>query len=279
MGIRHALVTLAKRGVKLALLPAAIARRERRPGLYVLIYHRVGAGMQAEMDLPTAAFARHLDLLRDGREVVRLREGLERLEGGTLDRDLVAVTFDDGYADVHEQAWPLLRAREIPSTLFLATGFLDGDVAPPISPGVERPGAAPARPLRWEDIRAMTESGLVDVGSHTVTHPDFDGIDADRAERELVDSKRVIRERLGIDVELFAYPRAVVGHADLVGRHYRWALGGEGPKNVAGETDRLRVQRTPVRASDGVFFLRRRLKGAAPLEDRLYARLRNRTSS
>jgi peptidoglycan/xylan/chitin deacetylase (PgdA/CDA1 family) len=275
VGFRLALVGLAKRGVKLALLPAAVARRERRPGLYALIYHRVGAGMQAEMDLPAATFARHLDLLTERFELVRLREGLERLEAGTVYRDLVAVTFDDGYADVHEHAWPLLREREIPSTLFLATGFLDGDIAPPISPGADRSGA-PAAPLAWEDVRRMLATGLVEVGSHTVTHPDFDGIDAVTAERELLESKAVIRERLGVSTELFAYPRAIVGHPDLVGAHYRWALGGEGPKTVAETFDRVRVQRTPVRRSDGVFFLRRRLAGAAPLEDRLYARLRGR---
>jgi hypothetical protein len=275
VGVRHALVGVAKRGVKLALLPASMARREQRPGLYVLIYHRVGAGMQAEMDLPTGTFVRHLDLLRDRFEVVRLREGLERLHAGAVSRDLVAVTFDDGYGDVHAMAWPRLLERELPSTLFLATGFLDGRLEAPISPGADR-AAVPARPLGWDDVRAMLATGLVDVGSHTVTHPDFDTIDAERAERELVDSRAVIRERLGVDTDLFAYPRAIVGHAELVRSHYRWALGGQGRKNVAAGLDPARIQRTPVRRSDGVFFLRRRLAGAAPLEDRLYAKLRGR---
>jgi peptidoglycan/xylan/chitin deacetylase (PgdA/CDA1 family) len=274
VGLRYALVTLAKRGVKLALLPAAAARRERRPGLSVLIYHRVGAGMQAEMDVPARVFERQLDLLRDRFRVVRLREGLEGLEAGALRDDAVAVTFDDGYADVFERAWPALLAREIPSTLFIATGFLDGATGPPISPGVERPHDEPARPLTWDAVSEMAATGLVDVGSHTVTHPDFDAIDADRARRELADSKATIRSRTGVEPDLFAYPRAVVGHEELVRAHYRWALGGEGAKNVRDRLDAVRVQRTPVRRSDGVFFLKRRLSGAAPLEDRLYARLR-----
>ena len=276
MGLRFALVTLAKRGVKLALLPAALAGRERRPGLYVLIYHRVGGGMDAEMDLPAPVFGRHLDLLRERFDMVALRDGLARLNAGALDRDAVAVTFDDGYADVHERAWPMLREREIPATLFLATGFLDGDIGPPISPGVEAAGSTPARGMRWEDVRAMLDSGLVEVGSHTVNHPDFDAISAEVAERELSESRAIIRERLGVDTDLFAYPRAIVSHEDLVARHYRWALGGEGPKNLREGLDPVRVQRTPVRRSDGVFFLRRRLAGAAPLEDRLYARIRRR---
>lgn len=273
MGFRFALVTLAKRGVKLALLPAALAGRERRPGLYVLIYHRVGGGMAAEMDLPADAFGRQLDLLGDRFEVVRLRDGLERLAAGDPPNDLVAVTFDDGYADVHDRAWPMLRERGIPSTLFLATGFLDGSIGPPLSPGVSAPGATA---LGWDQVGEMLATGLVDVGSHTLTHPDFDTISPEEAERQLAESKERIREQTGVVTDLFAYPRAVVAHEDAVARHYRWALGGEGPKNLAGDLHPTRVQRTPVRQSDGVFFLRRRLAGAAPLEDRLYARLRGR---
>ncbi len=272
MGVRFALVSVAKRAVKLALLPAAYLRREREPGLFVLIYHRVGARMGEEMDLPEARFTKQMRLLRERYTVVPLRAGLERVEASAVDRDLVAVTFDDGYQDVFARAWPVLSAFEIPATLFLATGFLDGTTPAPLSH--PRGRGEPPRPLAWDAIHQMQQTGLVEVGSHSVTHPDFDRIDGARAERELAESKRVIAERLGTEPVVFAYPRAVVGHQDLVTRHYRWAVGGDRGKNVPGGVDRGRVQRTPVRRSDGTFFLRRRLDGIAPLEDRLYARMK-----
>ena len=193
------------------------------------------------------------------------------------------MTFDDGYADVYTRAWPMLPGPlGIPSTLFVATGFVDGAIGHAAVAG--RPARRArrkksprvgTRSRRWPGPRAG-RPGL----AHASPHPDFDTISAEEAERRAgPGSKRAHPGgHPGITTDLFAYPRAVVGHEDFVGRHYRWALGGEGPKNVAGETDPLRVQRTPVRGSDGVFFLKRRLAGAAPLEDRLYARLKNRGS-
>ena len=74
--------------------------------------------------------------------------------------------------------------------------------------------------------------------------------------------------------EVFAYPRAVIGNADVVSERYRWAVGGDGTKNLPGRFDPHRLSRTPVRASDGFFFFRKRMDGIAPLEDRLYDRLR-----
>ena len=275
MGARFAAVVAAKRGAKLALLGPAWAARDPRPGLFVLIYHRVGAGQDQEMDLPLADFRRQMLHLRRTRTVVHLSAALNELaEGRRWTHDRVAVTFDDGYRDVHHRAWPVLRRLGLPFTLFLATGFLDGDVPAPIRPGAADRGEPPD-PLTWDQVRDMTASGLAQVGSHSVTHREFDGIGAEEAERECRESRATLGERLGVEPDLFAYPRARPGNEAAVGRHYRFAVAGDGMKSRPGPGFHpLRVSRTPVRASDGVFFFRRRLDGIAPLEDRLYDRLR-----
>jgi peptidoglycan/xylan/chitin deacetylase (PgdA/CDA1 family) len=277
--VRFRAVSAAKKGVKLALLGPAAARRERRPGLLVLIYHRVGAGMGQEMDLPAALFERQLRFLRKEAplEVVALAEGLSRAEAGGLDRDLVAVTFDDGYRDVYTRAWPVLRELAVPATLFLATAFLERESPAPIRPGAEGLGDPP-EPLTWDQAGEMAASGLVEVGSHSHTHRDFDGLSAPQAREECERSDDVIARRLGVEVGSFAYPRAVVAHEDVVRARYRLAVGGDGGKNVPGELRPHRLARVPVRASDGMFFFRRRVGGAAPLEDRLYDRLRGRAA-
>lgn len=69
--------------------------------------------------------------------------------------------------------------------------------------GASRP--APGLMLSWEEARAMSRAGIR-FGSHTVTHPLLSRVDRDRARREIVDSKRVIEEQLGVAVDGFAYP-------------------------------------------------------------------------
>jgi hypothetical protein len=272
--LRFTAVSLAKKAVKLALLPAATAGREQAPGLFVLIYHRVGANMGREMDLPTGTFARHMRYVKERFEVVPLEYGVERLGSGRpLSRDLVAVTFDDGYREVYTGAWPVLSRLGIPATLFLATGFLEGHVPSPVDP-VRAGSGAPPLPLSWDQVAEMVASGLVTVGSHSHTHRDFDRLSRGEAEEEAVRSKDILEGRLGRPVHAFAYPRAIPGHEDVVRAHYRYAVGAEGTKNLPGRANPHRLSRTPVRASDGTFFFRRRLSGIRPLEDRLYDRLR-----
>jgi peptidoglycan/xylan/chitin deacetylase (PgdA/CDA1 family) len=261
--------------VKLALLGPAMAARETQPGLFVLIYHRVGAGQGREMDLPAARFAQHLRMLRSRVEVVSLPEGLARLSGGPPPRDLVAVSFDDGYREVYTHAWPVLRDLRVPFTAFLPTGFMDGTSPAPIRPGAADRGAPPL-PLTWDQVGEMAGEGLLTVGSHSVTHTDFDRLSRDAAEHEAATSRELLTSRTGADVDLFAYPRAVVAHEDVVASHYRYAVAADGVKNLAHGLDPRRLARTPVRGSDGTFFLRRRLQGMAPLEDRVYAWLRGR---
>jgi peptidoglycan/xylan/chitin deacetylase (PgdA/CDA1 family) len=268
---RFAVTSAAKKAVKLALLGPATARRTAQPGLVVLIYHRVGAGMGQEMDVPLGTFQRQMEWLSANASVVGLREGLERLEGGPS-RDLVAISFDDGYRDAYRQAWPVLRDLQLPATLFLATAFLEGEGPAPIRAGPAG-GGDPAEPLRWDEVGAMASSGLVEVDSHGHTHREFDRLSAAEADEECERSNAVLRQRTGVEAKAFAYPRAVVGNEEVVARRYRWALAAGGAKNVPGAPAH-RLSRTPVRASDGVYFFRRRLSGNAPLEDRLYDRLR-----
>ncbi|MBI4259516.1 MAG: polysaccharide deacetylase family protein [Actinobacteria bacterium] len=273
MNPRFTVVSWAKKGVKLVLLPAAWAGREREPGLFVLIYHRVGAGMGEEMDLPARVFEDQMRVLRRRADVVPLEVGLDRMAEGAPPRDLAAVTFDDGYADVYTRAWPVLREMGLPATLFVATGFVEGEVPPPLSRGRGASGERPA-PLSWDQIGEMLGSGLLTVGSHSHTHRSFDRLSASEADEEARRSRDLLESRLGVAVTGFAYPRAVVGHEDVIARHYSYAVAAEGTKNLAGGLAPHRVARTPVRASDGLFFFRRRLDGIRPLEDRLYGHMR-----
>lgn len=97
-------------------------------GLSVLVYHRV----LPEPDplfpeqLDAARFSQQLAVLAHCFNVLPLREAVARLGAGTLPARAASITFDDGYADNHDVALPLLRAQGLHATFFIATGFLDG---------------------------------------------------------------------------------------------------------------------------------------------------------
>ena len=78
----------------------------------------------------------------------------------------VVLTFDDGFEDVYDNAFPLLRERGIPFVLYLST--LPIETGEPLN--LHYPEA---RPLMWDQINEMIDSGLVTVGAHTHTHPDL----------------------------------------------------------------------------------------------------------
>lgn len=93
--------------------------------VFILEYHAVAPELETEGAVSAARFREHLGWLKARWRCVTVAQAAARLRGG-LDEDLVAITFDDGYADNARVALPLLRELELPATVYLATGFLDG---------------------------------------------------------------------------------------------------------------------------------------------------------
>lgn len=69
-------------------------------------------------------------------------------------------------------------------------------------------------PLGWDDVRAMGASGLVDFGSHTVTHQIVSRLGPEDRAREIVQSCQRVEEEIGARCRLFAYPNGEPGDFD-----------------------------------------------------------------
>lgn len=96
--------------------------------LPILMYHRVlTAPDPMQPEVPTAATLNtQFKALADVFHVLPLEEAAQRLYSGTLPPRSACITFDDGYADNHSIALPLLQRHGLTATVFVATGFLDG---------------------------------------------------------------------------------------------------------------------------------------------------------
>ena len=133
----------------------------------------------------------------------------------------VALTFDDGAANLAEVAAPILSEWQAPATVFLTTGRIGGNN--------QWPGQSQEVPeldmLTWDGARSLVSAGWK-VGSHTVSHPDLRLLDDSALEEELLRSKDIIRKELGSDPEGFAYPYGYFDRRvmDFVKAHYRYAV-------------------------------------------------------
>lgn len=137
---------IARRGLKVALAGALRAtgaaaavqalRRRQAGGVRVLViaYHRVtqdyGASVKeglSSLVISTETLRRQLEQLARARELVSLADACRILAappGARPGRDVVTITFDDGYADVHGLALPILAELRIPATAFISTGYV-----------------------------------------------------------------------------------------------------------------------------------------------------------
>jgi peptidoglycan/xylan/chitin deacetylase (PgdA/CDA1 family) len=170
---------------------ATLGARRQRNGGRILAYHTVGQAEWGVNDVSPRQFKRHLDLaLRLGYRFVPAAH-IAATGGAPMD---LAITFDDGARSIRTNAAPILRDCGIPYTVFVVTDWSDGHVE-------QQAGKV----MTWRELAELVAAGA-EVGSHSVSHPDFAAIDPDRCERELAESRRVIRARLGVATEAFAIP-------------------------------------------------------------------------
>ena len=99
-----------------------------RGRLSILIFHRVLPAMDPlfPTEVDTRSFDRICGWLKDWFNVLPLDRAVRQLAAGKLPARAAAITFDDGYADNHGLALPILRQHGLTATFFIATGFLDG---------------------------------------------------------------------------------------------------------------------------------------------------------
>jgi peptidoglycan/xylan/chitin deacetylase (PgdA/CDA1 family) len=119
---------------QMAAFAGLLQRCERgmRRGLTILMYHRILPEAQCHnyplnsLVIPVDVFRQQMDWLTANFRVLPVKEAMEELlSGGPFTNPLVAVTFDDGYADNFELAAPVLEEHGLRATFFVSSGFVD----------------------------------------------------------------------------------------------------------------------------------------------------------
>ena len=231
------------------------------PGVPVLNYHQVEEKNGNPLTLwPDQFEAQMAYLAAEGYTTITIDEMMDALENGTpLPEKPVIITFDDGYADNYEYAYPILKKYGFKATIFLIYDFTN------TYPNY----------LTWEQINEMKESGLIHFESHTMTHANLAELtSADELRHEIADSHDLLSEKLGYDMHYIAYPGGRVneeieeitraaGYRGGFTVHYGLSTPAEGP---------YQMDRIPIFGANMHTLTRFKLRLAfapliAPLED------------
>lgn len=197
------------------LVPGLVPAQDAAPASAVILqYHHVSTTTPRVTSVSPDEFRQHLEYLRDnGFTVLRLEEVVQTLRnGGALPDKTAAITFDDGYRNNYDTAFPLLREFGYPFTLFVASGLV---------------GSNAQLYLNWDQLREMAAAGAT-IANHGIAHPyllertpdEDDAAWLQRNEREILGAETEIEKQTGQSHKLFAYPYGEYDRAiqDLVAR-------------------------------------------------------------
>jgi peptidoglycan/xylan/chitin deacetylase (PgdA/CDA1 family) len=171
------------------------------PSATVLCYHIVEAPAAPRMHIDRETFRQHLRYLEmTGYNVIPLRHLYEYVVGkrASIPKNAVVITIDDGWRSTYTEAFPELKKRKFPFTVFIYPNII----------------GKTSNALTWKQIKEMSDEG-VDIQSHSLTHPYLtkrrhrskgDKAYAEWLAKELAESRRILEKETGRKVQFLAYP-------------------------------------------------------------------------
>ena len=169
---------------------AILALVDQRPSQCVILYyHSVPESQRIQ-------FAKQMDLLLGLAEPVTANHNVPLAPG----RRYVAVTFDDAFRNILHTALPAMQSRKIPSTIFVATELLGKSWH-----DSSARSDADREVMSEEELKQVSPE-LVQIGSHSLTHPRMTQLTASQAITELGESRRALERMLERPIRLFSFP-------------------------------------------------------------------------
>jgi len=229
-------------------------------GMPVLMYHKIGdypPGSELQkLWVTTADFRKQLQYLKDnGYTAIDFRDWRDAEKGAKpLPEKPVMITFDDGYMNNYDLAFPLLKEFGMKGCIFLVYETMEKHN------GWHDPKTEPwLKMLTWAQIMEMQDSGLVEFGSHTMRHRNLAELPLDEVKWELTESKARLEEKLGREMVGFAYPygsgayKADVRKAALdAGYRFDFSVK-QGISRLPWSREQEAVKRLLIRGDDNMF--------------------------
>ena len=178
--------------------PAAGTAVDKTAQVVAFCYHRVETSGGGDLAITPQLFEEHMQRLKDnGITVISMQDFLAwRRNEKSIPAKSALITIDDGYSSGYEVARPILKKFGYPWTAFIYTKY--------VSSG--------GKSMTWEQLAELRDEG-VEIGSHTVSHINLRSAQGKNPaaydawlKDEIIGSKKLLEQKLGIKCAVFAYP-------------------------------------------------------------------------
>jgi peptidoglycan/xylan/chitin deacetylase (PgdA/CDA1 family) len=168
----------------------------------ILLYHHIGSDnfeqdgvSDSRYNVTLAEFSAQMELLRTlGYQTVRTADVTAAMVAhGNLPARPIVISFDDGWEDQYQNAFPVLRAHGLTGAFFITSTYPDAKGF-----------------VTWTQLQEMASAGM-EIGSHSRTHPHLPKIREDLAWQEIRLSKVELEKKLKVPVDAFSYPYGEMG--------------------------------------------------------------------
>lgn len=225
----------------------------------VLMYHSIATGVTRKFRrfaVDPAEFAAQMEYLAAvGYQAVTAAELAGRRSGPLPSRPVV-LTFDDAYTDFYSAALPVLREHRFRASLYVPTAFVGATTRFNMSVGEENRAV-----LSWRALADVAAEGI-ELAAHSHTHPQLDRVPDAVISDEVLRSRHLLEDKLGLAVDGFAYPFGFWNRATraaVAAAGYRYACAVAELMTAPGD-DVLTLPRLTVNAGIGVAGLTRLLR-------------------
>ena len=153
------------------------------------MYHRFNENKYPSTNIKIEDFKKHLEII-ENEDIYFINPKnfeIELLENKNKRKMLL--TIDDGFLSFYENAWPILKKKQIPFILFVSTREVG-------SSGY----------MNWEQIKTLAKENFVEIGNHSHTHEYLIDEDAKTIKDDISTSIKIFKKQLGRNSDFFSYP-------------------------------------------------------------------------
>ena len=180
----------------------ALFRRRRRGQVKCLLYHCILDNPEGYRDtIATEEFDRHIAYLKSKYNFLTLKQN-GVIEGYSRDRVNLLVTFDDGFLNNYEKAFPILQKHGVTAAFFVISDSIQSG-RPPSFAHYNFPSPLPM--MNVDHAKEMIKAGQC-IGSHSTNHDDFSKLEKGVGREDALKSKAELKHLLSVPIENFAFP-------------------------------------------------------------------------